>query len=151
MKAVVQRVTEGGVYISSLNYSEEIKKGIVILAGIHTDDADEDICFVAEKCCKLRIFDDEAGKMNLSVMDVNGEVLIISQFTLYGETAKGNRPSYIEAAPPEIAIPLYEKFISRIKQNLGDNKVKTGVFGEMMMVKILNDGPVTLLVESKKK
>lgn len=151
MRAVVQRVTEGGVYISSLSYSAEIKKGIVILVGIQTDDSEEDICFVAEKCCNLRIFDDQAGKMNLSVQDVDGEVLIISQFTLYGETAKGNRPSYIEAARPEIAIPLYEKFIDRVKRNLGNSKVKTGIFGEMMIVKIFNDGPVTLLVESKKK
>lgn len=151
MKAVVQRVIEGGVYISSINYKAEIGKGIVILAGIKTDDTEEDICFVAEKCCNLRIFDDEAGKMNLSVKDVDGEVLIISQFTLYGETAKGNRPSYIEASRPETAIPLYEKFISHIKGIIDIDKVKTGVFGEMMMIKIMNDGPVTLLVESKKK
>lgn len=151
MRAVVQRVSSGGVFIESRDYSAKINKGIVILAGIKSDDSEDDILFAADKCSSLRIFDDDNGTMNLSVKDIQGEVLIISQFTLYGETAKGNRPSYIEAARPEKAIPLYEKFIMRIKENVGIDKVKTGLFGEMMLVEINNDGPVTLIVESKRK
>jgi D-aminoacyl-tRNA deacylase len=149
LRAVVQRVSEGGVEIQSKNYSEQIKKGLIILLGIKTGDNEEDVNFVADKCCSLRIFSDENEKMNLSVKDINGEMLIISQFTLYGETRKGNRPSFIEAARPEEAIPLYEKFIKRVKQNIADIKVKSGIFGEMMSVKIINDGPVTVIVESK--
>jgi len=151
MRALVQRVSEAGVYIDKENYKAEIEKGIVILLGIKNDDSDEDLLFVADKCSHLRIFEDENEKMNLSLKDVNGEVLIISQFTLYGDAQKGNRPSFIEAARPEIAIPLYEKFISRMKSNLGEEKIKTGIFGAMMKVKIINDGPVTILVESKQQ
>lgn len=149
MKAVVQRVSEGGVVIKSENYSASIGKGIVILLGIKTGDKEDDVNFVADKCCGLRIFEGGNGKMNLSVKDVDGEALIISQFTLYGDPRKGNRPSFIEAARPEEAIPLYEKFIARVKENLGESKVKTGIFGAMMGVKIINDGPVTIIVESK--
>jgi D-tyrosyl-tRNA(Tyr) deacylase len=119
--------------------------------GIKSDDSENDVNFVADKCSGLRIFEDENDKMNLSLKDIDGEVLIISQFTLYGDAQKGNRPSFIEAARPEIAIPLYEKFISRIKLNLGEEKVRTGIFGAMMQVKIINDGPVTILVESKQQ
>lgn len=151
MRALVQRVSEAGVYIASENYKAEIKKGMVILLGIKTDDNESDINFVADKCAGLRIFEDEYEKMNLSLKDINGDVLIISQFTLYGDSQKGNRPSFIEAARPEIAIPLYEKFISRMKTNLGEDKIKTGIFGAMMKVKIINDGPVTIIVESKKQ
>ena len=149
MKAIVQRVTEGGVSIPKENYSAEIGKGMVILLGIKNGDKEEDVNFVADKCCNLRIFEDENEKMNLSLKDVDGEILIISQFTLYGDARKGNRPSFIEAARPEDAIPLYEKFIARAKLNLGDSKVKAGIFGAMMNVKIMNDGPVTIIVESK--
>lgn len=156
MRALVQRVSEAGVYIIKENYKAEIGKGIVILLGIKSDDEENDLLFVADKCSNLRIFsqrdasaEDENEKMNLSLKDINGEVLIISQFTLYGDAQKGNRPSFIEAARPEIAIPLYEKFISRMKSNLGEEKIKTGIFGAMMQVKIINDGPVTILVESK--
>ena len=149
MKAVVQRVSEGGVFIQEENYSAEISKGMIILLGIKTGDKEEDVNFVADKCCNLRIFEDENEKMNLSLKEVNGEILIISQFTLYGDARKGNRPSFIEAAKPEEAIPLYEKFIARAKMNLGESKVKVGVFGAMMEVKIINDGPVTIIVESK--
>jgi D-tyrosyl-tRNA(Tyr) deacylase len=149
LKAVVQRVSEGGVNIQSDNYSAGIGKGMVLLLGIKTGDNLEDVNFLADKCCNLRVFEDENGKMNLSIKDVDGEVLVISQFTLYGDARKGNRPSFIEAARPEEAIPLYEKFIQRVKENLGDNKVKTGIFGAMMQVKIINDGPVTIIVESK--
>ena len=149
MRALIQRVTEGGVFIKSENYKAEIGKGIVILLGIKTGDSEDDLKFVVDKCCNLRIFEDENGKMNLSVKDVNGEILIVSQFTLYGDTAKGNRPGFTDAARPEEAIPLYEKFIERVKGNVGTSKVKTGIFGAMMTVKIINDGPVTLTVESK--
>ena len=151
MLAVVQRVSEAGVTIPTENYTEEIGKGLVILLGVKIGDSISDAQFVADKCSNLRIFEDENDKMNLSLKDVNGEVLIISQFTLYGETAKGNRPSFINAARPEEAIPLYEYFISRMKKNLGEDKIKTGIFGAMMSVKIINDGPVTVMVESKKQ
>lgn len=151
MRALVQRVSEAGVYIEKENYSAEIGKGIVILLGIKSDDTENDVNFVADKCSGLRIFEDENDKMNLSLKDIDGEVLIISQFTLYGDAQKGNRPSFIEAARPEIAIPLYEKFISRMKSNLEEEKIKTGIFGAMMQVKIINDGPVTILVESKQQ
>jgi D-tyrosyl-tRNA(Tyr) deacylase len=149
LRAVVQRVTEGGVNISLQNYSASIGKGMVILLGIKVGDNEEDMNFVADKCCGLRIFEDANEKMNLSIKDINGEVLIISQFTLYGDPKKGNRPSFIDAAKPDEAIPLYEKFITRVKTNLGESKVKTGIFSAMMSVKIINDGPVTIIVESK--
>lgn len=149
MRAVVQRVSEGGVYIERDNYSSEISKGMVILLGIKSNDNYSDAEFVADKCSSLRIFEDENEKMNLSLKDIDGEVLIISQFTLYGDAQKGNRPSFIEAARPETAIPLYEIFIERMKNNLGADKVKTGLFGAMMKVKIINDGPVTIIIESK--
>jgi len=149
MKALVQRVSEAGVYIEKEDYKAEIGKGLVILLGIKSDDNENDINFVADKCSGLRIFEDENEKMNLSLKDINGEVLIISQFTLYGDAQKGNRPSFIEAARPEIAISIYEKFIRRMRNNLGDDKIQTGIFGKIMQVKIINDGPVTLLVESK--
>ncbi len=149
MRALVQRVSQGGVYIAEDNYQAEIGMGMVILLGIKSDDDDKDLIFVADKCSNLRIFGDENAKMNLSLKEIDGEVLIISQFTLYGDSQKGNRPSFIAAAKPEIAIPLYEKFIERMKVNLGNDKVKNGIFGAMMEVKIINDGPVTILIESK--
>ncbi len=149
MRALVQRVSEGGVYIEEPKHSEEIGKGLIILLGVKEGDKIEDVNFVADKCCNLRIFEDNDGKMNLSLKDTNGEALVISQFTLYGNTRKGNRPSFTDAAKPDIANDLYEKFIDRMRVNLGAEKVKSGVFGAMMEVKIINDGPVTLLVESK--
>lgn len=149
MRVVVQRVSEGGVSIPNENYNADIGKGLVILLGIRTGDTEKDVIFLADKCCSLRIFNDENEKMNLSVKDVNGEVLIISQFTLYGDAQKGNRPGFTDAARPEEAIPLYEKFIKRVKENIGEAKVKSGIFGAMMTVKIINDGPVTVIVDSK--
>ena len=149
MKAVVQRVSQASVKIPSENYSAKIGKGLLILLGIKTGDTENDVNFVADKCCNLRIFEDENNKMNISVHEINGEVLIISQFTLYGETAKGNRPSFIEAAKPEEAIPLYNKFIGRMKINLGQEKIKCGIFGAIMDVSLINTGPVTVQVESK--
>ena len=150
MRAVIQRVKSASVTISEQNYFREIGKGLLILLGIKTDDTEEDLNFVADKCCNLRIFEDAEDKMNRSVKEVNGEMLIISQFTLYGETAKGNRPSFIDAAKLDEAIPLYEKFVSRVKINLADDKVKVGIFGAMMDIQLVNYGPVTVLVDSKK-
>lgn len=150
MKAVVQRVKSASVTIREQNYYQEIGKGLLILLGIRTGDREEEVNFVADKCSNLRIFEDAEDKMNISVKDVVGEVLIISQFTIYGETAKGNRPNFTEAAKPDEAIPLYEKFVARIKKNLGDDKVKEGIFGAMMNVQLANYGPVTVIVESDK-
>ena len=149
MRALVQRVSKGGVKITSRNYEKKIGKGLVLLLGVRDGDGIEELNFVADKCCNLRIFEDENEKMNLSIKDVSGEMLIISQFTLYGDARKGNRPSFTQAAPPAIAEDLYEKFIKRVKENIGEDKVRSGIFGEMMEVEIINDGPVTILVESK--
>ncbi|MCU7495596.1 MAG: D-tyrosyl-tRNA(Tyr) deacylase [Ignavibacteria bacterium] len=149
MRALVQRVSEGGVFIKSRNYSAEISKGMVILLGVRVADTEQDVTFVADKCSNLRIFEDGEGKMNLSIKDVGGEALIISQFTLYGDARKGNRPNFTEVARAEQAEDLYNKFVERVKANLGDARVKTGIFQAMMEVKIINDGPVTILVESK--
>jgi len=148
LKAVVQRVSKASVIVERENYSAQIEKGLLILLGIKNGDTESDVNFVADKCSNLRIFKDENDKMNISVNDINGEVLIISQFTLYGETAKGNRPSFILAAKPEEAIPLYESFIRRMKQNLGEKNVKTGIFGAMMDINLVNYGPVTVMVDS---
>lgn len=149
MKVVIQRVSSGSVNIKSENYFREIKNGFVILLGIKEGDSDNDAIFLADKCTNLRVFEDQNEKMNLALKDINGEVLVISQFTLYGDAQKGNRPSFISAAKPETAIPLYEKFVGQMKNNLGADKVKEGVFGAMMEVKIVNDGPVTIIIDSK--
>jgi D-aminoacyl-tRNA deacylase len=148
LKVVVQRVSEASVTIGENEYVQEIGEGLVILLGIKKKDTENDVKFLADKCCNLRIFEDENQKMNLSVKDVKGEILIVSQFTLYGDARKGNRPSFIEAARPESAVPLYENFIMRVKNNIDESMVKTGVFGAMMNVKIFNDGPVTIVIES---
>lgn len=150
MRALVQRVTEAGVYINNPVYSAETKAGMVILIGVKGGDTLQDVTYVADKCSNLRIFEDDNGKMNLSIKETEGEVLIISQFTLYGETARGNRPAFTMAAKPEFAKDLYEAFVEKMKENLGAQKIKTGIFAAMMSVKIINDGPVILLVESKK-
>jgi D-tyrosyl-tRNA(Tyr) deacylase len=149
MKAVVQRVSAGGVLIKSENYERQIKRGFVILLGIREGDTENDSIFLADKCSNLRVFEDQNEKINLSLKDIDGEVLVISQFTLYGDARRGNRPSFTLAAKPDIAIPLYEKFVKRMKENLGDGKVKEGIFGAMMEVKIINDGPVTIIIDSK--
>lgn len=150
MKAIVQRVKSASVIIPDEDYLENIGRGLLILLGIKTDDNESDVNFVADKCCNLRIFEDDENKMNNSIKDVTGEVLIISQFTIYGETAKGNRPSFIEAAKPAEAMQLYNKFISRVKMNLGEEKVKSGIFSAMMDIELVNYGPVTVIVESKR-
>ncbi len=151
MRALVQRVRKGSVSVkrNGEDYYKEIGRGIVILLGITHSDGDREVNFVADKCSNLRIFPDADDKMNLSLKEIEGEALLISQFTLYGDARKGNRPNFMNAAPPDIAEVLYEKFIARMKINLGGDKVKCGIFGAMMDVEILNEGPVTILVESK--
>jgi len=149
MKVVVQRVKKGGVLIYSNNYNKNINKGYVILLGVKEGDNKKDAIYLADKCTKLRVFEDENGKMNLSIKDINGEILVISQFTLYGDARKGNRPSFVKAARPEDAENLYNSFVDRLRTNVGKDKVATGIFGEMMEVKIINDGPVTIIINSK--
>ena len=121
----------------------------MLLLGVREEDGINEVNFVADKCCNLRIFEDENDKMNLSIKDISGEMLIISQFTLYGDSRKGNRPSFNDAASPILAEDLYEKFLDRVKANIGEERVKAGIFAAMMEVEIVNDGPVTILVESK--
>lgn len=149
MRVILQRVKQAAVTING-NEKKSISQGLMILVGIEYDDELNDIDWLCGKICKLRIFADEQGVMNLSIQDINGELLIVSQFTLHASTKKGNRPSYIRAARPEIAIPLYEKFIEKIKEESG-LKIETGEFGADMLVEILNDGPVTIIMDSKQK
>jgi D-tyrosyl-tRNA(Tyr) deacylase len=149
MRLVIQRVTEASVTINQ-NKVAHIKNGLLVFVGIVSDDGQEDIDFLIRKIANLRIFNDEKEVMNLSVKDMNAEVLIVSQFTLHASTKKGNRPSYIKAAKPEIAIPLYENFIKTLEKEL-DKKVQTGQFGAAMKVELVNDGPVTILIDSKHK
>ncbi|MDM7321485.1 MAG: D-tyrosyl-tRNA(Tyr) deacylase [Fervidobacterium sp.] len=147
MRAVVQRVTKASVSVDN-EVVGKISNGIVILLGVGKDDTEEDAKYLAEKIVNLRIFDDEDGKMNLSLLDVKGQALIISQFTLYGDCRRGRRPSYSDSAPPDLAKALYEKFIELVKNY--DVHVETGIFAAHMLVEIHNDGPVTLLLDSKK-
>ena len=149
MKVVLQRVTSASVTVED-KIVGEIQKGIVVLVGIENADLQEDIDWLVTKITQLRIFGDENGVMNLSVEEVNGDVLVVSQFTLHAATKKGNRPSYIKAARPEVAIPMYEKFVSSLETKLG-KKVPTGIFGADMKVALLNDGPVTIIIDSKNK
>lgn len=146
MKAVVQRVKNSSVLIEG-NIKAEIGKGLNVLLGIGQDDTQKDAKYLADKIMKLRIFADQNDKMNLSLQDINGEILVISQFTLYGDCRKGNRPSFSQSAPPDEAKKLYEYFVQYIK-NKYKTDVKTGQFGSMMDVNIANDGPVTLILES---
>ncbi len=148
MRALIQRVSSAGVTIDGQLHSH-IGKGLLIFLGVRIGDSDAECINLAEKCAFLRIFEDPEGKMNLSLKDVNGSVMIVSQFTLYADTRKGNRPSFIEAAPPQIAEPLYDKFITAMQGLLGKEKVACGVFRAMMDVALVNDGPVTVIVESK--
>jgi D-tyrosyl-tRNA(Tyr) deacylase len=148
MRVVVQRVSEGSVTVEGKVHAS-IGNGFVILLGIKTGDTKEDALFLAEKCAALRVFEDPNGKMNLSLSDVSGSVLVVSQFTLYGDAQKGNRPSFVQAARPEEAEPLYSVFVERMKSLLGADRVATGIFRAMMEVKIVNNGPVTILIESK--
>lgn len=147
MRILVQRVIKASVSIDEKIHSQ-IGKGLLVLLGIENADGDEDITWLSSKISNLRIFDDQQGVMNLSVKETGGEILLVSQFTLHASTKKGNRPSYIRAAKPEIAIPLYEKFIQRLEAELGKN-IQTGLFGAMMKVSLINDGPVTIWIDSK--
>lgn len=149
MRAVIQRVKQSSVTIDGEIVSS-IKHGMMILLGVAPDDTTDDLNYLVGKISKLRIFDDEKGVMNLDVATVGGEILVVSQFTLFAQTAKGNRPSYIRAARPEIAIPLYEQFIAEIGKASGC-RVGTGRFGAMMDVELINDGPVTIIIDSKQK
>jgi D-tyrosyl-tRNA(Tyr) deacylase len=149
MRLVIQRVTRASVSIDD-KVKSEIKNGMMVLVGFESADTDDDISWMTKKLVNLRIFDDENGVMNKSVLDVGGDVLLISQFTLHARTKKGNRPSYIDAAPPETAIPLYEKFIANIEDALGKG-IGTGEFGANMQVELVNDGPVTIFIDSKRK
>jgi len=149
MRVVLQRVSQASVSIEG-EINAAIKKGVLILLGIEDADTSEDIEWLCNKIVKMRIFNDENGVMNLSLQDKNGEALVISQFTLHASTKKGNRPGYIKAARPEVAIPLYEEFINKFEKSLG-KKVGTGIFGADMKVSLLNDGPVTILLDSKNK
>ena len=149
MKIIIQRVSKASVTINKIKVAT-IKSGLLILLGIVDDDSQDDIDFLVRKIVNLRVFNDENTVMNKSLLDIDGEVIIVSQFTLHASTKKGNRPSYLKSAKPEIAIPLYKIFLKTLENNLG-KKVHTGQFGADMKVEILNDGPVTIIIDSKNK
>jgi D-aminoacyl-tRNA deacylase len=149
MRVVIQRVSRASVTINN-SIRGSIKKGLLVFAGIEDSDASEDVNWLAGKIANLRIFDDEAGVMNLSLRDVKGELLLVSQFTLHASTKKGNRPSYIRASKPPIAVPMYEALITALGKELGA-PVATGEFGADMKVELVNDGPVTIVIDSKNK
>lgn len=149
MRLVVQRASQASVKVDNLIVSE-IGNGLLILAGIEEADSSEDIDWLVKKVCQLRIFNDETGVMNRSIQEIDGEMIVVSQFTLHASTKKGNRPSYIRAARPETAIPLYEQLVSEFSKSLG-KPIGTGVFGAHMDVSLVNDGPVTIILDSKNR
>ena len=149
MRTVIQRVANASVTVES-KVVAEIQKGLLVFVGIEEADTQEDLDWLVTKITQLRIFNDENEVMNLSVQDIDGDVLVVSQFTLHAATKKGNRPSYIKAAKPDIAIPMYERFVKALESKLG-KKVPTGIFGADMKVLLLNDGPVTILIDSKNR
>ena len=149
MRAVIQRVSKASVTVDG-NVTGEINTGLVVLLGIEDADTHEDIQWLSAKIVNLRIFNDENGVMNKSVMEVGGDILLISQFTLHASTKKGNRPSYIKASKPEFAIPMYETMITQLEKDLG-KKIQTGIFGADMKVELLNDGPVTIIIDTRNK
>jgi D-tyrosyl-tRNA(Tyr) deacylase len=149
MKLVIQRVSHASVTVKQ-ELVAEINTGLLVLVGIESADTEEDIQWLSTKLVQMRIFNDDSGLMNLSVQDIHGEILIISQFTLHASTKKGNRPSFIQAARPEIAIPLYEKFCAQVSTDLGKS-VARGIFGADMKVSLCNDGPVTIIIDSKRR
>lgn len=149
MKAVIQRVSQASVTIDS-KIVAEIQKGLLVLVGIEDADTPEDILWLTSKIANLRIFEDENQVMNLSLKDINGECIVVSQFTLHALTKKGNRPSYIKASKPEIAVPIYENFIVQMELELGKN-IQTGQFGANMKVSLVNDGPVTIIIDTKNR
>ena len=150
MRLVIQRVSSASVEVEEFVVSE-IETGLLILAGIEETDTAEDIDWLVKKTCQLRIFNDPEGIMNLDVQEIGGKIILVSQFTLHASTKKGNRPSYIRAARPETAIPIYERLIDEFKKVLGGKKVGTGIFGADMQVYLVNDGPVTIILDSKNK
>ncbi len=149
MKVVIQRVKKASVIIEGQIYAN-IAKGLLLLLGIEASDTTEDIIWLSNKICNLRIFNDSNNVMNLSIKDIDGDIIVVSQFTLHASTKKGNRPSYIKAAKPDFAIPLYKMFISQIRQDL-EKKVHSGKFGANMQLDFINDGPVTIIIDSKNK
>ncbi|HUH50907.1 MAG TPA: D-aminoacyl-tRNA deacylase [Flavobacterium sp.] len=149
MRAVIQRVSEASVSIEG-KIKSSINKGLLVLVGIEDADADEDIKWLCQKIVNLRIFPDEQDVMNTSILDQGGDILVVSQFTLHASTKKGNRPSYINAAKPNIAIPMYEEFVAQLERHL-NKKVQTGEFGADMKVSLVNDGPVTIMMDTKNK
>jgi D-tyrosyl-tRNA(Tyr) deacylase len=149
MKVVIQRVLESSVTIEN-QVVAQIQKGLLVLVGIEDADAKEDIEWLVSKTANLRIFEDEKEVMNRSIKDIDGEIIVVSQFTLHASTKKGNRPSYIKAAKPDVAIPLYEAFIKQMEMELG-KQVQTGQFGADMKVSLVNDGPVTIIIDSKNR
>ena len=149
MKVVIQRVSQASVTIDAKTVAD-IQKGFLVLVGIEDADSQEDIDWLVNKITNIRIFGDEKDVMNLSVKDIDGDIIVVSQFTLHASTKKGNRPSYIKASKPEVAIPLYDNFVKKIEMELG-KKVQTGIFGADMKVLLLNDGPVTIVIDSKNK
>jgi len=149
MRAIIQRVTQTQVQIDGKLFSE-IGNGLLVLLGIEDADSDEDLNWLAQKIVNLRVFNGENGVMNISVIDVNFDILLVSQFTLFASTKKGNRPSYIKASRPEFAIPLYEKMIAKLEELLG-KKIATGTFGADMQISLTNNGPVTIMIDSKLK
>jgi len=149
MKVIIQRVSQASVEINKENVAK-IEKGLLVLLGITNKDTQEDINWLAKKIVSLRIFGDENRLMNKSVSNIDGDIIVVSQFTLYSSTKKGARPSFINAAKPEVAIPLYEKFVSQLESELG-KQVQTGIFGADMKVKLINDGPVTIDIDTQNK
>ncbi|MBA2407851.1 MAG: D-tyrosyl-tRNA(Tyr) deacylase [Chitinophagales bacterium] len=149
MRAVIQRVSKASVIVNDQTHSE-INGGLLVFIGIEAADSEEDIAWLSKKIVSLRIFDDEAGVMNKSLQETCGDILLVSQFTLHAATKKGNRPSYIHAARPEVAVIIYQKFMKQLESDLGKN-IKTGVFGAMMKIALLNEGPVTIWMDTKNK
>lgn len=149
MRVIIQRVKQASVTVEG-NIKSKIDKGLLVLLGIEDSDSAEDISWLCNKIANLRIFDDKEGIMNLSLKDISAEVLVVSQFTLFASTKKGNRPSYIRASKPDIAIPMYEKFCKELEETI-NNKIQMGVFGAHMEVELINNGPVTIWIDSKEK
>lgn len=149
MKVVIQRVKQASVTVNNIKIAE-IKNGILLLLGIAENDSSEDISWLSKKIANLRIFNDENGVMNKSLLEINGEAIVVSQFTLQASTKKGNRPSYLKAAKPDIAIPIYKQFVHQFEKEIG-KKVQTGQFGADMKVQLLNDGPVTIIIDTENK